>query len=107
MNGVKDQPVTVIFLGIILPAAIMVLVIVNAVTGRVYWLGQGCTVQVFTDGWRVVGTILLKTGFALGLASWFLLANMQRTMKYAHPGIALSVVFAVTGVILCLIGCFR
>jgi hypothetical protein len=92
---------------VVVPAAIMVLVIVNVVIGRVYWLGQGCTVQVFTDGWRIVGTILLKIGFALGLASWFLLANIERTMKYARPGIAFSVVFAATGVILCLIGCLR
>ena len=107
MNGVKDQPVMVVLLGVVVPAAIIVLVIVNVVIGRVYWLGQGCTVQVFTDGWRIVGTILLKIGFALGLASWFLFGNAERTMKFAQPGIALSVVLAIIGVILCLIGSFR
>jgi hypothetical protein len=106
MNGFKDSRGKVVFLGAVVPGAIMALVIVNAVTGRVYWIGQG-EIYIFTDAWRVVGTILLKSGFALGLVAWFLFANVERVMKLARPCMFLSVAMTLVGILFCGIGFFE
>ena len=102
MTGFKDSTPRVVCAGILLPVAMVALVLFNAIASRVYWPARG-EINVFTDAWRVTGTIVLKLGFALAFVSWFLFANLERTEGFVEPCLAISVIACVTGLALCLV----
>ena len=59
----------------------------NVVTWRVYWPEDRSDLAfftVYTDAWHVVGTVLLKAGFAGAFFAGFFLANWARTERTAE-----------------------
>lgn len=106
MSAFKDTPSDAVFLGGVVPGLIMCIVAFNVATGRVYWPCRSGMVEVYTDVWRVTGTIAFKAGIALALFSWYLLANLKRTGRYAELCLAGSIAIAVLGLVACGIGFF-
>lgn len=106
MSAFKDTPGNAVFFGGVVPGLILCVVAFNVATGRVYWPGRGEVVVVYTDVWRVAGTIAFKSGIALALFSWYLLANLKRAGRYAELYLAGSIVIAVLGLVVCGIGFF-
>ena len=103
------------WLGMVVPGVIVALVVFNLISGRVYWLGGRSGVpagrrvfvfQVFEDGWRVTGTILMKLGVAGALFAWFYLANHGRTERVAVPILVAGVGVAVMGLVVYAVGFF-
>jgi hypothetical protein len=83
MNGHKEAPPEMLWGGIIAPAAIVSLVLMNLVIRKVYWPSRGPDpIIVYTNLWPIVGIILIKLGFAGALCSWYLLSNLERTERY-------------------------
>ena len=107
MEGFKDRPSDIFWLGILTPGAILLLVAFNVVAWRVYWpaeRGTAALIEVYTDTWRVVGTVLMKTGLAGALVSWYLLANLKQTERTAELWLALSIVLVVAGLVAVVVG---
>ncbi|HUW56781.1 MAG TPA: hypothetical protein VMZ92_09105 [Planctomycetota bacterium] len=105
MTLFKDTPGNVIFLGGVVPGLILCLVAVNLATGCVWWPSRS-GIEVYTDLWRVAGTVGFKTGIAAAFVSWHLLANLKRAGRYAELCLAGSIVVAAVGLVLCVIGFF-
>jgi len=103
MSAFKDTPGNVVLLGGVVPGLIGCVVAVNLAAGRVWWVWRG-GVEVYTDPWRLAGTVAFKAGIALALFSWYLLANLKRAGRYAELCLAGSITVAALGVVLCVVG---
>jgi hypothetical protein len=99
-EAVKDTPTRAFFPGYVAPALLVLLALINLLTGRAYWPRRGGSLAVFTDGWRVCGSILLEAGLATGLFAWYVLANDDRREHLSQPLLGVAVVTAIVGVAL-------
>lgn len=102
----KDTPTRAFFPGYVVPALLALLVAINLVTRSAYWPQRRGPLVVFTDGWRVSGTILLEIGLASGLFAWYILANDDRRQHLAHPILGAAVLVEIVGVALFVYGFF-
>ncbi|OJW22678.1 MAG: hypothetical protein BGO49_01480 [Planctomycetales bacterium 71-10] len=93
----KDSPTQAVFPGYVVPALLSLLAFVNLWTGGAYWPKRRSGISVFTDGWRVSGSILLELGVAAGLFAWYVLANDDRRESLAQPVLGASILAAVAG----------
>jgi hypothetical protein len=93
----KDSPTRAFFPGYVVPALLSLLVVINLVTGRAYWPRRGGSLTIFTDGWRVSGSVLLEVGVALGLFAWYVLANDDQREHLASPLLGTAVLVAMAG----------
>ena len=96
----KDTPTRAFFPGYIVPGLLMLLVLINLLTRSAYWPRRRGSIAVFTDGWRVSGSILLEVGLASGLFAWYILANDDRREHLSQPLLGVSVLVAILGVAL-------
>jgi hypothetical protein len=99
-EAVKDTPVRAFFPGYVAPALLMLLALVNVVTRRAYWPKRHGPIAVYTDGWRVCGSVALEVGLAVGLFAWYTLANDDRREHLAQPMLGVGVLMAVLGLAL-------
>ena len=101
MHGFKDTPIDELWLGIVLPAVLTVLIFFNLITMTVYWpTNRVYLFDMYQDQPRVIGTVLFKLGLAGGLVSWFLMANHRPTERLATPGLIVSIVLTLVGLVL-------
>jgi hypothetical protein len=96
----KDTPTRAFFPGYVVPVLLGVLVIVNLLTHTAYWPARRGMLMVFTDVWRVSGTILLEVGLAAGLFALYVLANDDRREHLAQPVVGIAVLVAIVGLAL-------
>jgi len=97
-----------IWLGAVLPACLIVAVVVNIATGKVY-VPQRVGASVFdasTKLWVVVGAVALKLGITGSLFSWFFLADVDRTEHVALPSLLASLILAGIGLVVFCVGFF-
>ncbi|MFW6163850.1 MAG: hypothetical protein ACODAJ_13855 [Planctomycetota bacterium] len=100
---------TAVLGGIVLPLATVALVLLDLIAWRVYWpAGRHAAklVQAYTDGWRVVGTVVLKLGLAGVCSSWFWFANREGTERLAQLGLLVSIVVGGVGFVVFVVGFF-
>jgi hypothetical protein len=106
----KDSPDQIPVLGFIVPGLILVIVVVNLITGKVYvprrFVVTFPLLIAYKDSWRFWGVVLLKMGMAAGMFSWFVLANYDRLEKWYLRVIIVSLCAAVLGVTLFAVGFF-
>jgi hypothetical protein len=107
----KDTQDQIPFWGFIVPAIILIVVLVNLVSGKVYWPASrahpGQIVVVYADRYRFWGTILFEFGMAVGIFAWYGAANYSKTERAALPLLLNSIGIAIGGLILFSIGMFR
>lgn len=96
----KDTPTRAFFPGYVVPGLLALLVLVNLANRSAYWPQRRGSIVVFTDGWRVAGTVLLEVGLAVGLFAWYVLANDERREHLAQPILAVATLAAVVGLAL-------
>jgi hypothetical protein len=108
-SGLKDSTARAILLGAVLPAAILILVIHNLVSGQAYCFGgRGDPfIVVYTKFWFVLAASTLELGAAGVLITWYGLANVQRFESWCEPAGIVSAVILIVGVILLFVSFFR
>lgn len=113
MNGSKDSPNATLWLGIILPIAILAIAVVNVVTGCVWVPTQqpggihvDIILTVYRDGWRVTGAILFELGVAIGLFTWYFLADRDDAEKIIFPCLCAAAAIMCAGIAIFVIGFF-
>ncbi|MEQ9460375.1 MAG: hypothetical protein RIG82_05440 [Phycisphaeraceae bacterium] len=83
--SVKNHPVTVLWLGHIVPVVIVLLMIVNVIRGEIYFPAEGnpllllLDVWTFTGLWHVSGGLLMKGALAGILIGEFKYRNHDAT----------------------------
>ena len=104
-----------IFFGIIIPVLLFVLVGINLATGVFYywaddiqtWEGSGYHWFVgYADPWRLWGGIVMETGIATSLLSWFLLPWFTRSNRLLDVCMWISIGLFAVGVIIFSAGFF-
>ena len=97
-GGGYDPPLTVITLGVLLPAALLIGVACMSV-----WRAMP-TPRGWLTGWAIVGTFVsLGTGMALALVSHYLLPNIRRDCYgYQWPAAVALALGVIGGVLLLL-----
>lgn len=103
----KDTPTEAFFPGFVLPAALALLVAFNLITGKAIYPARGTLLTVYTHTCRVAGAVLVEVVFATGRFSWYVLANNERSEHLALPIVGVSVVVALVGLVLVVLGFFE
>ncbi len=96
----KDTPTRAFFPGSIVPALLVVLAAIQFATRSAYWPQRRGWLAVYTDGWRVSGTILFELGLASGFFAWFVLANDERREYLARPILIAAILVTIFGLAL-------
>lgn len=100
----KDTPTRAFFPGVILPAALVLLVVFNLVTGQAIYPARRKLLTVYTDTYRLAGAVLIEVAVAAGCFAWYTLANDDEREHLALPVVGVSVVVSVVGLVLVVIG---
>jgi hypothetical protein len=106
----KDSPDRIPVLGFVVPGLIVVIVLVNLITGKVYvprrFVVTFPLLVAYKDSWRFWGVVLLKVGVTAGMFSWFVLANYERWEKWYLRVIIIGLCAAILGTTLFAVGFF-
>lgn len=90
-----------IVLGLVLPATLLCLVAYNLVTWTVFLTRSrrrlGNLFISYDDNHIVIGIVLLKTAAAIGLFSWFWIANRPSIGRYHAIGLLISGAMMIAG----------
>lgn len=100
----KDTPTRAFVPGVVVPAVLALLALFNLVTGKAIYPTRRGLWTIYTDRYRVWGAILLEIAVAAGCFAWYVLANDDEREHLAQPIVALSVVVAVAGLVLAVLG---
>ena len=106
----KDSPDRRYSFGFVVPGLILLIVVLNLITGKVYtprrFVVTFPLLAAYTDAWRFWGVVLLKLGMAAGMFTWFILANYEKCERWYVPVLIGSVSVAVVGLVLYAFGFF-
>jgi hypothetical protein len=94
------------FLGVVLPAALLILASVNFVTGTALMVVRGWKIHSITEPTAVAGFIAIEIALAIGLFAWFWLANRSKFDPYIIPIQIGAVSLGAIGLLLLLIALF-